>query len=193
MVDKVITPEFRVSYPNVFQARKNELSGKDEFSLTAMFPKTADLSALKRAAEAVLVEKLGADKSKWPANMRNPFRKNSEKYKNVDGKTVAPQGMEDPDGIFINIKAQQKPGVVDQNVQPIIEPREFYAGCYAIASVRPYFYDQKGNKGVAFGLNNIQKVRDGEPLGGVSRPEDDFKPAAGGGASPTTGAASVFD
>lgn len=182
------TPEFRVSYPNVFKARKNELSGLDEFSVTALFPKGADLSALKKAAEAVLIEKLGADKTKWPKNMRNPFRDQAEREK--EGKL--PEGYE-AGAIFINLKAKQRPGVVDENVEDIIEERNFYAGCYAIASVNPYYYDQKGNKGVSFGLNNIQKRRDGDPLGGRTRATDDFKPVAGASGASDGGAAdSVF-
>ena len=184
----VNTPRFRVSYPNVFKARKNDLSGKDEFSVVALFPKGADLSGLKKAAEQVLVDKFGADKSKWPKGMRNPFRDQAEREK--EGKL--PEGLE-AGAIFINLKSMQRPGVVDQNVQDIIEERQFYAGCWAIASVRPYFYDQKGNKGVAFGLGNIQKVAEGDPLGGRTRATDDFKPVEGAAEAGEAGAGSVFD
>jgi hypothetical protein len=109
---------------------------------------------------------------------------------------VIPAGYEDPDAIFITFKATEKykPGVVDANVKDIIEPREFYSGCYARASVRAYVYDNKGNRGVGFGLNNVQKLRDGEPLGGSggpARPSDEFQAVAEVGGS--TGAASVFD
>ena len=193
---KIITPEFRVSYAHVFKAQKNDLSGKMEYSVVAIFPSNADLSALKQAAQNTLVEKFGADQSKWPTTMRNPFRKCSERWKNEGGKQIIPAGYEDGNATFMTFKANEeyKPGVVDQNVQPIIEPKDFYSGCYAIASVRPYFYDQKGNRGVSFGLNNIQKVRDGEPLGGQSSPASDFKPIAGADAATGGGAAkSVFD
>lgn len=196
MVEKVITPEFRVSYPHVFQAIKNDLSGKMEYTVVAIFPKGADLSALKAAATQTLTEKYGVDQSKWPTPLRSPFRKCSERWKNNGGKQIIPPGYEEGDAIFVTLKAseQYKPGVVDQNVQPILEPRDFYAGCYARASVRPYFYEQKGNRGVSFGVNNVQKTRDGEPLGGVSQPTDDFKPVEG--ATVDTGGkggASVFD
>lgn len=176
-VANINTPRFRVSFPNVFKARKNDLNGKDEFSVTAVFPKGADLSALKAAVNAVVTEKLGADKSKWPKGMRSPFRDQAEREK--DGKL--PEGYE-AGAIFINLKATQRPGVVDANVQDILEERDFYAGCWAIANVRPYYYDQKGNKGVSFGLQNIQKVADGDPLGGRVRPTDAFKPVEGASA-----------
>jgi len=59
----ILTPKFRVSYPNVFRAKKNDLSGKDEFSVVALFPKGSDLRALQAAAKEVTVEKWGADKN----------------------------------------------------------------------------------------------------------------------------------
>jgi hypothetical protein len=63
---------------------------------------------------------------------------------------------------------------VDAAVQPIMEEGEFYAGCYARATISPYAYDKAGNRGVAFGLRNIQKIADGEPFSGKSKPENDF-------------------
>lgn len=176
-VAPINTPKFRVSFPNVFKARKNDLNGKDEFSVTAVFPKGTDLSVLKKAANDAIVEKLGADKSKWPKGLRNPIRDQAEREK--EGKL--PEGYE-AGAFFINLKATQRPGVVDQNVQDILEERDFYAGCWAIANVRAYYYDQKGNKGVSFGLQNIQKVGDGDPLGGRVRPTDAFKPVEGASA-----------
>lgn len=175
MSKNTTTPKFRVSYPKVFKAELNTLSGKSEYSIVALFKKGEDLSALKKAAEEVIIEKLGADKTKWPKNLKSPFRDQSDREK--DGQL--PPGHE-AGAIFMNLKSQQKPGVVDQNVQPILDENEFYAGCYAHATVRPYYYDQKGNKGVAFGLQNIQKLSDGEPLGGGrTSAANEFAPVEG--------------
>jgi hypothetical protein len=74
------------------------------------------------------------------------------------------------------VSTKQKPGVVDEKVQPIVEEGEIYGGCYVRASLSVYAYDQSGNKGVSFGLRNIQKVGDGEAFGGRTRAEDDFTP-----------------
>lgn len=175
MGKNVNTPKFRVSYPNVFKAKRNDLSGQDEYSIEALFPKGADLSKLKAAAQEAIVAKWGPDKEKWPKNLRSPFRDQAEKAKEVDGKRILPPACEEG-AIFINLKSKQRPGVVDQNVQDIIDESQFYAGCYAIASVNAYAYDQKGNRGVSFGLGNVQKVADGEPLGNRSKPEQDFAP-----------------
>jgi hypothetical protein len=176
----VLTPEFRVSYPSVFQAKKNDLSGKDEYSVVALFPKGTDLSKLKAEAQRAVEDKWGKDKAKWPNPLKSPFRDQGERAKNVDGKEVLPAGHE-KGAIFITLKSAYRPGVVDQKVQPIIEPSEFYAGCYAIASVRAYTYENKGNKGVAFGLQNIQKSKDGDPLSGKARPEEEFAAIEGAG------------
>lgn len=188
-MENVITPKFRVSFPKVFEAEKNDLNGKMEYSVVALFPKDADLSALKAAAKACMEEKFGKDTAAWPENWRNPFRDQKEKtkkkdgvaIKGADGKPVLQDGCE-AGAIFINLKSTNRPGVVDQNVQPIIDQSEFYSGCWAIAQVRPFYYDQKGNKGVSFGLQNVQKVADGDPLSGRQRAEDAFVPVAGAAA-----------
>lgn len=186
------TPEFRASYPSVFTAQKNDLNGKMEYSIVAVFPLSADLTELKAAAQKVVVDKYGPDKAKWPTGMRSPFRQCKERWKNEGGVVKIPAGYEEGEAVFLTLKSANKPGVVDQNVADIIEPHQFYAGCYARASVNPYVYDQKGNRGVSFGLNNVQKLRDGDPLGGRSAPSSDFQAvAAPAGAS--TGAASLFD
>jgi hypothetical protein len=175
-MSKVYTPVFRASFPNVFKARKNDLNGKDEYSVVALFPKGTDLTELKKAAEAAVKEKWGADPAKWPKLLKSPFRDQAEREK--EGKL--PQGYE-AGAIFMNLKSTQKPGLIKhENGQAvdITDSSEFYAGCYAKATVRAYAYDQKGNKGVAFGLQNILKVKDGDPIGNRSKPEDDFKPVA---------------
>lgn len=198
MTTKAITSEFRVSWPHVFKAQKNDLNGKDEFSVIAIFPLNADLSGLKAIALEALKEKFGADQTKWSKTLRSPFRKCKEKWKEVTdektGKTttVIPAGFEDGEATWINFKSTSRPGVVDEDVQDILEERNFYSGCYAIADVNANAYDQKGNKGVSIYLNNVQKRRDGEPLGGKSSPSAAFKPVAGASSS-SSAADSVFD
>ena len=171
----VMTPEFVASYPKLFKAEKNEMSGKEEFSVVALFKKGADLSALKKEAEAVLIEQLGADKAKWPKNLKSPFRDQGEREK--DG--AMPAGHE-KGAIFLTLKTTFKPGVVDSNVQPIIDENEVYAGAICRATVKASFYDKAGNKGVAFYLQNVQKVSDGTPIGGgKASASSEFAPVEG--------------
>lgn len=176
---KQVTPEFRASYPHLFKPQLNTLSNREEYSVLALFSPTADLTKLKAMAMEAITEKWGADQKKWPKKLRSPFRKHEEKeIENADGTKSLPAGFE-PGGIFLTLKSKDRPSVVDQQVQPIIDTSEFYAGCYAKASVTVYAYEQAGNCGVSFGLGNVQKTRDGEPLGGTrSKPEQDFAPIA---------------
>lgn len=75
---------------------------------------------------------------------------------------------------FLNANSKNKPGVVDKNVQPVLDATEVYSGCYARLTLNFYAYSASGNKGIACGLGNVQKLEDGEPLGGFTRAEDDF-------------------
>lgn len=178
----VITPRFRVSFANVFRPGKPMKEGEaPKYGVTMLFEKDADLSLLRQAAHQAAVEDWGADQKEWPKNLRSPFRDQGEK--DFAGYVAGNK--------FVNATSQQRPGLVDEQVRPIIEESKFYSGCYAIAEVRAFTYDKRGNRGVAFGLQNIQKVADGEPLGGRSTPESCFTPI-GGTAAPVT-AAGIFD
>lgn len=174
----VITPEFRVSFPAVFAARAAVQGQEPKFSIAMLFPKTTDLTPLKQLVNAAAVAKWGADKSKWPKGLRNPFRDGSEKdYDGYEGVT------------FCTASSKRKPGLVNADLDPIIEPNEFYGGCYARAEIAAFAYEVSGNKGVSFGLRNVQKIRDGEPFSGASKPEDAFDaiPQPNGGGLVTTG------
>ena len=78
------------------------------------------------------------------------------------------------DSYFINANSASAPGIVDADREPILERSEVYSGVYGRASINFYAFNSNGNKGIACGLNNLQKIADGEPLGGKSRAEDDF-------------------
>ena len=75
---------------------------------------------------------------------------------------------------FLNANSTTKPGIVDANSQPIIDTSELYSGIYGRASVNFYAFNSNGNRGVACGLNALQKLRDGEPLGGHINAETEF-------------------
>lgn len=160
---QVLTPEFRVSFPAVFAPKAAAEGQEPKYSIVMLFDKATDISALKSAVVAAIVGKWGADKAKWPKGLRLPFRDGSEKeYEGYENVT------------FVTASTKQRPGLVDQNVQPIINPEEFYGGCWARATVAAFAYDKAGNKGVSFGLRNVQKMRDGEAFSGRSKPESDF-------------------
>lgn len=188
-----MTPKFRVSFPAVFRAQANKDFPDQEpkFSLTALFAPDADLSALKAAAHAAAEAKWGANPKKWPKFRYETFRKHEEFAKeNDDGKLVFQMGME-KGGHLLRLSTKQKPGLIDKNNNDIIDETDFYAGCYARATVRAYAYETKGNCGVSFGLQNIQKLADGEPLTGRAKAQDEFSPIVDKD-NPTGDVASIF-
>lgn len=194
-MSKVNTPEFRAAFPSVFRPKHNSMNNKDEYSLVALFPKGADLSMLEKAAQNALVKKFGKDKKKWPGNIakyRSPFRDQGDREKTdpETGKKTLPQGYE-PGATYITLRSTQRPGCVDKDVQDIIDESEFYGGCWARASVNAFAYDQKGNRGVSFGLGNLQKLRDGDAFGNRTKPQDDFAPVDTGEAN-VSSASSLF-
>lgn len=160
-----LTPIFRVSYPRVFKAVKNDLNGRDEFSLQALYEIKKDdpaFAAIKNAANAAIVKKWGASPASWPEKMKSPFRDQSEKAKGGALQEGLVAGH-----VFMTFKSETRPAIVDRDgVSIITEPSRFYAGCYARALVYASAYDQKGNRGVTFYLNHLQFVKDGPPLSG---------------------------
>lgn len=163
----IITPRARLSFPNLFTARVNDQSDDKtpKFSCTLLFDEAAratpEWKAMQAAAAEAAVEKFG-DKAKT-LKLRSPFRDGSEKT------------LEGYEGtVFINCSSKMKPGVIGPNKAPITDEMDIYPGCFVRVSLSAYGYDAKGNKGVSFGLRNVQKVGDGESLGGRSRAEDDF-------------------
>lgn len=200
----VVTPEFRLSYPKLFKPEINKLSKKLEFSCVALFALGQDLGKLKKAAFNAAVKKFGPDQAKWPKNkdgttMSSPFRDQADREKEHEGVLVMPAGYI-KGAIYINLKSTQRPAVVDQNVQAILDESKIYGGCYCYASVNfSAFKHESGKVGVSCYLNNIQLSRDGDPFGTRTRAEDDFKAidtaqlaAAGATGSSSTGAG-LFD
>lgn len=191
---KVKTPKFRANYAFVFKTKaveKDDGSTKNVYSVLMAFEKGADLSALKNAAKEALKEK-GMDPevvTKHP-KFKSPFK---DQATMVDDDGELRPGMV-PGAIFVNASNEIRPLVVDANVQEIIDPRDFYSGCYAVASLEAWAYDNKFGKGVSFNLLGLQKVADGEPLGGqgLRASTEDFAPIEGAGESTGGNSADPF-
>jgi len=162
MSTRVTTGEVRASYFSALAPRKNELSGKDEFSTQILIPKTdtETIAELKAAAKEALVAKFG---DKIPKNVRNPLRDGDTETKQ-DG---SPLGKEYQGHFFCNVKSTSKPGAIDTHGNDLIGADDIVSGDYIRVSLNAYAYSQAGNNGVSFGLNNILLVRKGEPLGGA--------------------------
>lgn len=170
---KVITGEVRLSYANLWEP-KSINGGAPKYSVSLIIPKSdkRTLDKIKAAIQAAYAEgegKLKGNGKTVPAlaALKTPLR---------DGDAERPDDEAYSDSYFVNANSATAPGIVDnqQEPQPIAVRSEIYSGVYARASVNFYAFNSNGNKGIACGLNNIQKLRDGEPLGGKSRAEDDF-------------------
>lgn len=195
-MSNIITPRFIANYPKVLTPELNKMNGKMEYSIVAVFPLKTDIAKLEAAAFEACVAKWGPEKAKWPKAgvgkvFNTPFRKQEDRMKEDEatGKKFLPAPYQ-AGGIYMNLKTDRKPAVVDANVQPIIEKTAVYSGAIFIASVRFFAYNTAGNVGVSAGLVNLQKVGDGEPLGGIMRAEDEFAPIAQD--LPKGGAESLF-
>lgn len=161
---KVMTPKFRVSFPKVFEAEAFDENQKAKFSLVMLFDKKENLKKMKNAAAAAMFEKFGKQ-SEWPKNYKWPFRDGDEERGDVDGYENT---------IFVNASSTKRPGLVNQKLEGIIDEEDFYAGCYARAELIAFAFEKKGNKGVAFSLQNVQKLGDGEAFSGKKKAEDVF-------------------
>ena len=78
--------------------------------------------------------------------------------------------------MYMSVSSKTKPGIVDKDVDPILDSTEVYSGCFARVSINAFAYNKQGNRGISFGLNHVQKLADGDYLGGRSKAEDDFDP-----------------
>ena len=162
---KVVTGVVRLSYANVWEPAS--INGSNpKYSVSLIIPKSdkQTLDAINAAVDAAIKEGVAKFGGKIPnkAALKLPLRdgdteRDDEAYKN---------------SFFVNANSTTAPQIVDRSVQPILDRSEVYSGCYARVSVNFYAFNSNGNRGIACGLGNIQKVRDGEPLGKSSAADD---------------------
>ena len=169
MANKVITGKVRLSYANVWEPKS--INGSDaKYGCSIIIPKSdkETIKKINNAIDAAIKEGIGKFGGKIPnkAVLKLPLRdgdidrEDDEAYKNA---------------YFINANSKNAPGIVDINCDPILDKTEVYSGCYARVSITFYAFNSNGNKGIACGLQNIQKLDDGEPLGGRTSASEDFK------------------
>lgn len=163
----VITGKCRLSYVHVWEPSRMSEDDPLKYSACIIVPKsdTTTINKIKAAVEAAIQDGIKAKwKGKKPANLKLPLR---------DGDDERSDDPAFKGCYFFNANGRRQPGIVDMSRQDILDQSEVYSGCYCRFSVDFYPFNGKQN-GVAAGLNNIQKVCDGEPLAGGSRAEDDF-------------------
>ena len=159
---KVITgKDTRWSYANVWEA-KSINGGTPKFSVSLIVPKSDKVTVekIKAAIQAAYEE----GQAKLKGNGRSVPPLTAIKTPLRDGDTERPDDPAYAGCWFISAKSDKKPDVVDQNADPM-DSALLYSGCYARVAMNFYAYNTNGNRGITAGLNGIQFVRDGEPLG----------------------------
>mgnify|MGYP000759185263 CR=1 FL=1 len=164
---KLVIP-CRISFANIFEPKS--INGSEaKYSVSCLIPKD-DKKTLLAIHKAVEAAKEDGKVRKWggklPPNLKLPLR---------DGDIDRPEDEAYKGCYFFNANSRQAPQVVDKQVQPILDQTEVYSGCYGRISVNFYGYNSNGNRGVAAGLGNIQKLKDGEALSSRTNAEDDFE------------------
>lgn len=165
---KVLTGKVRFSYAHVWEPSSVEEGQTKKYSVSILIPKKdkKTLEKIEEAIEAASDAFKQKNGGKLPKNFKLPLRDGDEEREDDE----AYQGM-----MFLNASSLRQPGIVDENVDPIISKDDFYSGCWGRVTINFYSFDKAGNKGIAAGLGNIQKLEDGESLGGAfSSAEDDF-------------------
>lgn len=159
---QVTTGKIRLSFAHLFEPTKAPGSDTAKYSTSVLIDKSdeATLQKIRSAIDLAIEE----GKSKWggrvPAKLKTPLR---------DGDEERPEDPNYQGKYFFNCSSVRRPGVVDRNLNAILDPEEVYSGCYARVAVNFYPFDTSGNRGIAAGLNHVQKLADGERLsGGVS-------------------------
>ena len=165
---KVVTGIVRLSYANIWDPKTPVSGGDPRYSCSLIIPKsdTETVDAINRAIDCAIQEGIGKFGGKIPnkAALKLPLRDGD-----LEREDDAYKGC-----WFINANSNTAPGVVDANREPIYDTSEIYSGVYARVSLSFYAFNSNGNRGIACGLGNIQKIRDGESLGGRSNAADDF-------------------
>ena len=163
---KVITgPKTRFSYANVFEP-KSINGGDAKYSVSLLIDKKdkKTLDKIEAAVQAAIEEGKGKWGGKIPKKLKLPLRDGDEER---DDDAYAGK-------MFLNANSSAKPGVVDEDLNPIMDADEFYSGCFGRASVNFYAFNSNGSVGIACGLNNLQKLADGDRLSGGASAEEDF-------------------
>jgi len=167
---KVVTGKVRLSYVHVFEPYAQDANDDPKYSCVILIPKS-DKVTLKKIRSAIDAASEAGKNSKFDGKIPKNL---AITLKDGDEDADLEKNPEYENHMYMSISSKTRPGVVDQDVNPILDSTEVYSGCYARVSMNAFPYNYKGKKGISFGLNHVQKIEDGDFLGGRSRAEDDF-------------------
>lgn len=176
---KLITGLVRFSYAHVWEPTAIEEGTEKKYSVALIIPKTDTdtVDKIKAIVENLKEQAKVKNNGKLPVKFKTPLR---------DGDEERPDDESYAGAYFINCSSKTQPQIVgterdvDNKLKAITNQADFYSGCFGRASINFFLFDTKGNKGIAAGLNNLQKLKDGDPLAGRSNADDDFSEDFGG-------------
>lgn len=172
---KLTVGEVRLSYVHIFQPEAVAEGGEKKYSVSVIIPKSNKklVDQIKLCIEAAIVAGVGSRfGGKRPTSLKTPLR---------DGDLERPDDDAYADSWFINATSRTKPGVVkamtvggERKLVEVTDEDDVYSGCYGYVSINFFAFNNAGNRGIAAGLNNVLKTRDGAYLGGRSSAQSDF-------------------
>lgn len=167
---KVVTGTVRLSYVHLFEPYAQDENDDPKFSCVILIPKS-DKKTLKKIDDAIKAAAEAAKNTKFDGKIPNNL---ATTLHDGDEEGDLERNPEYEGHMYMSLSSRTKPGLVDADVNPILDSTELYSGAFARVSMNAFGYNYKGKKGVSFGLNHVQKIKDGDYLGGRSRAEDDF-------------------
>lgn len=178
-----VTVHGRLSFAHLFTPQAPNEQAEPKYSATILIPKT-DTDTIQRIQAAIQAAvQDGVERRVF----KQPIDPTMTKYPPLrDGDSMTdsgePRGPEFAGHYFIAAKApaKRRPFVVDGQLQPIIDENEIYSGAYCNFAIQFYAYENSGNKGISASLVGVQKVKDGERLGGPALEATDVFSALGG-------------
>lgn len=177
---KFVSGEVRFSYLNIFEPKASSYGGDAKYSVTILMPKSD--TASKQRLDAVIAQvRQEAVSEKWGGVNPPLVQIAIHDGDGVKPNSGEPYGDECKGHWVLTASSKTPPDAVDQNLNPFVTKTELYSGCYGRVGINPFAYNSNGRKGIGFGLNTIQKLRDGEPLGGGNySAASDFAAPTGG-------------
>ena len=169
--NQMTTGEGRISYAHVYEPYSNN-GGEPKYSVTFLMPKT-DVQSKARLDAAQEAAKQKGIAEKWNGVL--PPVVACAVY---DGDGVRPNGEAfgpECKGHWVFTASSKNPvPLVDASMNPIVQKGEIYSGCYCRICVSMFAYNSNGKRGIGIGLEAVQKLRDGDPLGGGVSVSDAF-------------------
>ena len=168
---KVVTGSVRLSYVHLVEPWSNDPEKEKKYSCTILIPKSDRATIGKIEAAIKVATQNGKEKvfsGKIPSNLKTTLH-------DADEEADLERNPEMAGHMYMALSSKRKPGLVDADLNPILDASEIYSGCWGRVSMNAFPYSNSGNKGISFGLNNVQKLRDDEPLGvAPTTAEEDF-------------------